>query len=126
MSQMVYTSRGCEVIATHRPSGEADVTATAATAEAAAEAARIITKAMRLNDDRKYTQSARTYALLDSVPGYVELDTPYPADGREVVVEVDVAQHDPSAWDCDEPFDGATFADRSCPVCGSERRVLVR
>lgn len=29
--------------------------------------------------------------------------------------------HDRSAWDCNEPFDGMTYADRSCPVCGPNR-----
>jgi hypothetical protein len=27
-------------------------------------------------------------------------------------------QHDLAAWDCSEPFDGPTYGDRSCPVCG--------
>lgn len=30
-------------------------------------------------------------------------------------------QHDLSAWDCNEPYDGATYGGRSCPVCGPER-----
>lgn len=29
--------------------------------------------------------------------------------------------HDRSAWDCDEPYDGATYAERSCPICGPTR-----
>ncbi len=74
MSQMIYSSRDCEIIATHRPSGEENVTATAATPEAAARAADIINRGMRLNDDRKYTASARMYARPEELPGYVEVD----------------------------------------------------
>lgn len=76
MSHVAYLNDGRRIIALHKPSGEQTHTATAATIEAAALAAEIINEGMRLNDNRKYTASARMYARLDDIDGYHELERP--------------------------------------------------
>jgi hypothetical protein len=70
---MLYTSEGREVIATHVPSGDREIAARAATPEGAEKGAAIIMRAMRLNNDRHYTASARMYARLDEIEGWTEL-----------------------------------------------------
>ena len=72
--QTVYSSDGCDVVATHRPSGESRVTGRATNPADAARAADIINRGMRLNEDRKYTASARMYARLDAIAGFVDFD----------------------------------------------------
>jgi hypothetical protein len=37
-----------------------------------------------------------------------------------------MSRHDVTAWDCDEPYDGPTYRDRSCPACGAVVQVLAK